>query len=40
MIDKNDKICSICNYEYPQQNRLYQIVAIILVVIFILSYVF
>lgn len=40
MIDKGAKECPICNYEYPQQNRLYQIIAIVLVLIFLLGYIF
>ena len=39
MIDNGAKICPICSYEYPQPNRLYQIIAIILVLIFILFYI-
>ena len=39
MIDSSDKICPICKYEYPLPNRLYQIIAFILVLIFILFYI-
>jgi len=39
MINKDAKECPICNYEYPQQNRVYQIIAIVLVLIFLLGYI-
>jgi len=40
MIDKKARHCPICNYEYPRPNRFYQVIAIILAVIFILTYIF
>lgn len=40
MIEQDAKECPICAYEYPQSNRLYPVVAIILVLIFILAYIF
>jgi len=40
IIDEDAKEYPICNYEYPKPNRWYQIIAIILTIIFLLSYVF
>ena len=39
MIEKDAHQCPICQYEYPRPNRLYQIVAIILVLVFILFFI-
>jgi predicted amidophosphoribosyltransferase len=39
-IDVKAKICPICNYEYPTHNRVYQVIAIILLLIFLLFYIF
>ena len=39
MIDESAKVCPVCNYEFTKPNRLYQIIAIVLIVIFVLFYI-
>jgi len=39
MIDEDAINCPVCGYEYPQPNRLYQIMALILILIFLLMYI-
>jgi hypothetical protein len=39
MIDEKAKVCPICKYEYPQPNRLYQVIAIVLILVFILFFI-
>lgn len=34
-IDDNQKICPICNYEFPQGTPTYKIVALILIALFL-----
>ncbi|MEN8251920.1 MAG: hypothetical protein ABFS32_23570 [Bacteroidota bacterium] len=38
-IDADAKICPICQYEFPSSNRSYQLLAIILLIIFILFFI-
>lgn len=38
-IDADATVCPICAYEFPRANRLYQIIAIVLVLIFILFFI-
>jgi len=35
-INAENKICPICTYEFPQKNPLYQWIAILLAVVFLL----
>ena len=37
-IDKAAKTCPVCGYEFPRPNRLYQFVAIFLLLLFIIFY--
>jgi len=39
-IDSKEKICPICGYEFPRVNKLYQWVAILLIILFILYFIF
>lgn len=38
-IDVKAKICPICQYEFPKRSPIIQIVAILLVILFVLMYV-
>ena len=39
-IDANAKECPICSYEFPSSGKGYQIVALLLVIILILLFIF
>ncbi|MEQ9288602.1 MAG: hypothetical protein RIG77_16900 [Cyclobacteriaceae bacterium] len=39
-IEAGSKHCPICNYEFTQPNRLFQVVAILLVIIMVLFMIF
>lgn len=39
-VPKDSKICPICSYEFPKQNPVYQWVAILLVIVFLLTMLF
>ena len=39
-IEEDCTKCPICNYEFPQQNKFIQWIAIILIIIFILLMIF
>ncbi len=34
-VDKKVRICPICSYEFPKSNRLLQVVAILLILVFL-----
>jgi RNA polymerase subunit RPABC4/transcription elongation factor Spt4 len=36
-VDNDSKICPICSYEFPKQNPIYQWVAILVVIVFLLT---
>ncbi len=36
-VHKDSKICPICSYEFPQRSSVYQWVAILLVIVFLLT---
>ncbi len=40
MIDANSATCPICTYEFPKQNRWIQIVAVLLVMLFLYLVIF
>ena len=35
-VSEESKVCPICEYEFPQQKAIYQYVAILLVIVFLL----
>ncbi len=37
-IDKAAKTCPVCGYEFPRPNRLFQFIAIFLLLLFLLFY--
>ena len=39
-IDANSKVCPICNYEFPQANKSYKWIAILLIILFLLYFIF
>ena len=39
-VDSKSKFCPICGYEFPRQNPIYQWVAILLAVLFLLILLF
>jgi RNA polymerase subunit RPABC4/transcription elongation factor Spt4 len=38
-IDADSKVCPICSYEFPQTNKTYSVVAIILLVLILLYFI-
>lgn len=36
VIDEKSKVCPVCGYEFPQQKPIYQWIAILLVIAFLL----
>lgn len=38
-IDDNEKICPICNYEFPTQSKVFQTVGYVLLIIIIVFFV-
>ena len=39
-IGQNERTCPICGYQFPQTNRLHQIVAVLLVLLFLYFMIF
>ncbi len=38
-IDSNEKVCPICGYEFPEENKWMKYVVFILIVVFVLYFV-
>ena len=38
-VDENAQFCPICNFHFPKRNSIYQIVALLLVVLLLLMFI-